>query len=39
VYLQFIHPRSGENVSINCKPPSDFQHLIRELSRSKPARR
>ena len=33
-HLQFLHPRSGEKVSIDCKPPADFQHLIRELSRS-----
>jgi 23S rRNA pseudouridine1911/1915/1917 synthase len=38
-YLQFVHPRSGENVSIECEPPADFQQLVRELSRSKPARR
>ena len=33
--LQFIHPRTGETLSIHCKPPADFQHLIRELSRAK----
>jgi 23S rRNA pseudouridine1911/1915/1917 synthase len=38
-YLQFVHPRSGERVSIECEPPPDFQHLVRELARSKPARR
>jgi RluA family pseudouridine synthase len=37
--LQFAHPRSGESVSIDCEPPADFQQLVRELSRSKPARR
>jgi 23S rRNA pseudouridine1911/1915/1917 synthase len=37
--LQFVHPRSGENISIECEPPADFQHLTRELSRSKPGRR
>ncbi len=36
--LQFVHPRSGESVSIDCKPPADFQHLVRELSRSSRAR-
>jgi len=36
--LEFVHPRSGEKVSVECKPPADFQHLIRELSRSTPAR-
>ena len=37
-YLQFVHPRSGKNVSIDCKLPTDFQHLVRELSRSSRAR-
>jgi hypothetical protein len=23
-YLQFVHPRSGESASINCKLPPDF---------------
>jgi 23S rRNA pseudouridine1911/1915/1917 synthase len=35
-HLEFIHPRSGENISIDCKLPADFQHLLQELSRSKP---
>ena len=30
-HLEFVHPRSGETVSIDCKPPADFQYLIREL--------
>jgi len=38
-YLQFVHPRSGESISVDCEPPVDFQQLVRELSRSKPARR
>ena len=38
-YLQFVHPRSGESVTINCKLPSDFQHLVQELSRSGRAQR
>jgi 23S rRNA pseudouridine1911/1915/1917 synthase len=33
-HLQFVHPRSGESVSIDCKLPSDFRHLVQELSRS-----
>lgn len=33
-HLQFVHPRSGEKVSVDCRLPPDFQHLIRELSRS-----
>jgi|ERR1022692_2314111 23S rRNA pseudouridine1911/1915/1917 synthase len=32
-YLQFVHPRSGKNVSVECKLPPDFQHLVQELSR------
>src|ERR1017187_3702690 len=32
-YLQFVHPHSGESVSIERKLPPDFQHLVRELSR------
>jgi len=35
-HLEFIHPRSGKNISIDCKLPADFQYLLRELSRSKP---
>ena len=31
--LQFVHPRSGESVSIDCELPPDFRHLVRELSR------
>jgi 23S rRNA pseudouridine1911/1915/1917 synthase len=31
-HLQFIHPRSGESVSIDCEPPLDFQSLLRALS-------
>ncbi len=30
--LQFVHPRSGEAVSVKCDPPSDFQSLLRSLS-------
>jgi 23S rRNA pseudouridine1911/1915/1917 synthase len=33
-HLKFVHPRSGRNVSVDCKLPPDFQHLVRELSRS-----
>ncbi len=32
VRLQFVHPRSGERVSIDCEPPPDFQHLVQGLS-------
>jgi 23S rRNA pseudouridine1911/1915/1917 synthase len=38
-HLEFVHPRSGKSVSIDCKLPSDFQYLIQELSRSSRARR
>jgi len=37
-YLQFVHPGSGQPVSIDCKLPADFRHLIQELSRSSRAR-
>lgn len=30
-HLEFTHPRSGENVSIDCEPPGDFQALLRGL--------
>jgi 23S rRNA pseudouridine1911/1915/1917 synthase len=38
-YLQFVHPRTGKSISVTCKLPPDFQHLVRDLSRSKRARR
>ena len=38
-HLKFVHPRSGRNVSVDCKLPPDFQHLVRELSRSSRPRR
>jgi 23S rRNA pseudouridine1911/1915/1917 synthase len=38
-HLQFVHPRTGKSVSIDCKLPPDFQHLVRELSRSSRPRR
>jgi 23S rRNA pseudouridine1911/1915/1917 synthase len=31
-YLQFIHPRSGEIVAVECELPADFQSLLRALS-------
>lgn len=31
-HLEFLHPRSGERVSIDCEPPADFQSLLRSLS-------
>ena len=38
-HLQFVHPRSGKSVSIDCEPPRDFQYLVQELSRSSRSRR
>ncbi len=32
-YLEFVHPRSGERITIDCPPPADFQNLIQHLSR------
>jgi 23S rRNA pseudouridine1911/1915/1917 synthase len=37
--LEFVHPRSGETITIECPPPQDFQHLVQQLSRSGAARR
>jgi 23S rRNA pseudouridine1911/1915/1917 synthase len=34
-YLEFVHPRSGRKVAIECEPPQDFQRLVRQLSRRK----
>jgi len=31
-HLQFIHPRSGDSVSVDCELPSDFQSLLQALS-------
>jgi 23S rRNA pseudouridine1911/1915/1917 synthase len=36
--LGFVHPRTGDTVEVECKPPSDFQALVRALSRSQRAR-
>jgi 23S rRNA pseudouridine1911/1915/1917 synthase len=38
-HLEFVHPRSGEGVSIDCEPPPDFRYLIQELARSTSTRR
>jgi 23S rRNA pseudouridine1911/1915/1917 synthase len=32
-YLEFVHPRTGEKIVIECAPPADFQNLIQHLSR------
>lgn len=31
-YLQFIHPRTGASVALQCEPPPDFQALVRALA-------
>ena len=31
-HLEFIHPRSGANISVDCAPPPDFDALLRALS-------
>jgi 23S rRNA pseudouridine1911/1915/1917 synthase len=31
-YLEFIHPRSGESITVECSPRQDFQSLLRALS-------
>jgi 23S rRNA pseudouridine1911/1915/1917 synthase len=33
-HLTFVHPRSGERITIDCPPPQDFQHLVQQLSRA-----
>ena len=30
-HLQFIHPRSGDSVCVDCEPPPDFQALLKAL--------
>jgi 23S rRNA pseudouridine1911/1915/1917 synthase len=32
-YLEFVDPRTGETITIECAPPQDFQNLIQHLSR------
>jgi RluA family pseudouridine synthase len=32
-HLEFVHPRSGKTLAVDCKLPPDFQHLLRELAR------
>jgi 23S rRNA pseudouridine1911/1915/1917 synthase len=38
-HLQFIHPRSGDSVSVDCELPQDFQSLLQALSLSTRPRR
>jgi 23S rRNA pseudouridine1911/1915/1917 synthase len=30
--LEFVHPRTGRNVTVECEPPADFKELVRALS-------
>ena len=38
-HLEFIHPRSGNVVSVDCELPADFQSLVQALSPSTRARK
>jgi 23S rRNA pseudouridine1911/1915/1917 synthase len=38
VHLEFVHPRTGKIVKIDCAPPPDFQHLVEKLSQSRTPR-
>ena len=31
-HLQFVHPRTGASVALECEPPPDFQALVRALA-------
>ncbi len=31
-HLQFVHPRTGKSIAIDCEPPHDFQNLVQRLS-------
>jgi 23S rRNA pseudouridine1911/1915/1917 synthase len=31
-HLEFIHPRSGKTISVDCEPPADFRSLVQALS-------
>jgi len=31
-HLGFAHPRSGERIAVDCKPPHDFRSLVERLS-------
>ncbi len=37
-HLEFIHPLSRENISLDCAPPPDFQRLLQALSPARPHR-
>ena len=36
-HLEFLHPRSGDNVCIDCEPPPDFRALLHALGLPVPA--
>ena len=38
-HLEFAHPRTGQNISIDCEPPADFQSLLQALNLSSRPRR
>jgi 23S rRNA pseudouridine1911/1915/1917 synthase len=38
-YLEFVHPRSDETITIECPPPADFQNLLQQLARAGHPRR
>jgi len=38
LHLEFIHPRSRENISLDCAPPPDFQRLVQALLPARPRR-
>ena len=37
--LEFVHPRSGETISLECDPPADFRALVQALSPARGGRR
>lgn len=38
-HLEFVHPRTGDTITIECTPPPDFQNLVRQLARAGHPRR
>ncbi len=37
-HLEFAHPRTGQNISIDCESPADFQSLLQALNSVLPLR-
>jgi len=31
-HLEFLHPRTGKKIAVDCEPPPDFQSLVRALT-------